>query len=434
MLSSFWRDENHDDLRRVAIAGNLESARRFYSLDAEELCACVRRRTGLDDFGDASIFPALSVLVESLENEADLHPRGRFLARLHIRTLLEMRLRLLDAWKNASGLDSRPMRRPIFITGMPRSGSTFLHELLAQDPDNRAPRFWEVMFPLPSPEPANRGASWRILKAEMNLWWFRLLAPGADSVYPMRAHTPHECVAIHSYSLLSQEFVSIFHVPGYETWLHNNGTLPAYAWQKHFLQHLQQGWPERQWVLKSPDHVRGLDPLWQTFPDAMVVQMHRNPLDVLSSSIQLTKVLRRMFARPQDRTELCAREAEGLAESMERITRFRDAHPELRDRFIDVQYRELIADPLATIRSIYKRLDLPLSESTENRMRSLVLSRERYRGRGFRPALAESGFDVLAEARRFSRYCARFSIPLPHAVPAPAPATAAAINAPVRPG
>jgi LPS sulfotransferase NodH len=420
MFCSFWRDENDASLSRIQIAADAEPLRRFCSLDADELCHWARRRTGLDDFGEPSIFPALSILVESLETEADLHPVGRFLARVHIRTLLEMRLRLVDAWKRSSPLDSQPIQRPIFITGMPRSGSTFLHELLAQDPANRAPRFWEVMFPLPAPEPGDRGAAGRIWKAEMNLWWFRRLAPLADSVYPMRAHTPHECVAIHSYTLISQEFFSIFHVPGYAAWLNTVSMLPTYAWQKCFLQLLQQRWPEKQWVLKSPDHVRGLEDLWRTFPDAVILQTHRNPLEVLTSAVQLTRVLRKIFGRVQSQSEMSAREAEALAESMEKITRFRDAHPELNGRFIDVQYRELTADPLATVRRLYDRLGIQFHETTAERIRALVSSRKPYRGRRSRPALSELGFDALAEARRFSRYCARFGIPSNYAVPATA--------------
>jgi len=129
---------------------------------------------------------------------------------------------------------------PIFITGMPRSGSTFLHELLAEDQENRVPRVWEVMFPISSKP--RETVDFRVRKAKVSLWWFRRLAPGADSVYPLRAWTPHECVAIHSYSLLSDEFVSTCRVPTYETFLHNKADLtPVYRWQKRFLQTFATG-------------------------------------------------------------------------------------------------------------------------------------------------------------------------------------------------
>ena len=177
-------------------------SRRLWLLESDSLCAEARRRTRLDDFGDPPIDPVLTVLVNSLETEADLHPHGRFLMRVHLRELLETRLRLAHAWSRLlEVLESSLIQRPLFITGMPRSGSTFLHELLAEDPENRAPRVWEVMFPLRiESEPSDKVDS-RVQKTEACLCWFRRLAPGADSVYPMRARTPHECVAIHSYTL-----------------------------------------------------------------------------------------------------------------------------------------------------------------------------------------------------------------------------------------
>jgi hypothetical protein len=127
--------------------------------------------------------------------------------RTHLLELLETRLRLVQVWSGRSeALAASLIQRPIFITGMPRSGSTFLHELLAEDPENRAPRVWEVMFPLPAQKPVRSEINLRVWKAEASLWWFRRLAPRADSFYPMRAWTPHECVAIHSHTFLSGEF------------------------------------------------------------------------------------------------------------------------------------------------------------------------------------------------------------------------------------
>jgi len=155
---------------------------RLWSLQSETLLAEARRRTRLEDFGDPPIEPPLSILVNSLELEADLHPLGRFFMRVHLRELRETRLRLTHAWSGKfESLEASVIERPIFITGMPRSGSTFLHELLAQDPDNRAPSVWEVMFPLPTKSTWHNKVDPRVWKAEACLWWFRRLAPGADS-------------------------------------------------------------------------------------------------------------------------------------------------------------------------------------------------------------------------------------------------------------
>ena len=265
MFCYFRSDENDGNLGQIQIARKPGRIRRSCSLDPIELCDWAQRKTGLEDFGDSSFLAALAILTESMEDEADLHPFGRFLARMHIRTLLEMRLLLVAAWKKTNKADKRPISRPIFITGMPRSGSTFLHELLSRDPANRAPRFWEVMFPLPAPEAADRAQPGVFGKRRFNLWWFRRLAPQPDSVYPMRANTPHECVAMHSYTFFSQEFVSIFHVPTFEAWLNTAGC-SLHTPGRDVFSSIFSSSGRKQWMLKSPDHVRSLDALFRRFP------------------------------------------------------------------------------------------------------------------------------------------------------------------------
>jgi hypothetical protein len=143
---------------------------------------------------------------------------------VHLCELLETRLRLAQAWSGRlETLEALLIQRPIFITGMSRSGSTFLHELLAEDPENRVSRVWEVMFPLPTESERPKKVDPRVRKAEACLWWFRRLAPGADSVYPIRACSPHECVAIHSYTLLFEEFVATCRVATYEEFFARGG-------------------------------------------------------------------------------------------------------------------------------------------------------------------------------------------------------------------
>jgi len=384
-------------------------SRRLWSLQSEALCAEARRRTGLENFGDPPIEPALSILVNSLELQADLHPLGRFLMRVHLLELLETRLRLVQTWsKRSQALADSLVQRPIFITGMPRSGSTFLHELLAEDPENRAPRVWEVMFPLPARNGVRSEMDSRVRKAEASLWWFRRLAPRADSVYPMRAWTPHECVAIHSHTFLSGEFVSICYMPTYQAFLHAADFGPTYNWQKRFLQHLQLGSPTRRWVLKSPDHIFALEGLLAVFPDAVIIQTHRDPLEVLRSSSQLTHVLQGLFGRVASLDQLGVREAWMLAEGIQRIMRFREAHPELATRFIDVTYRELVSDPLAIVRQIYQQFDIQLTEAAAERMQRMASNRSRYRAHNGSPTLAEVGLDGPTETLRFQSYCSRF--------------------------
>lgn len=384
------------------------ASRRIWDLNSLHLLEEAQRRTGLTDFGDPPIEPALSVLTNSLDLQAGLHVLGRFLMRGHLLGILENRLRLAALWREQPYVLSVPVEKPVFITGMPRSGSTFLHELLSHDPENRSPRVWEVMFPVPAPEPDGEPGDWRVRHANFNLWWFRRFAPRADQVYPVRALTPHECPAIHSFTLMSEEFVTTCRVPAYETFLREKGLHAAYAWQKRFLQHLQSRSPLKRWVLKSPDHLYALDEIFTVFPDAMIIQTHRNPIDVLRSSLQLTEVVQGLFARP-NLEHLQEREAGILAETMERSIRFRDEHPELAGRFLDLNYSEIVSDPLATTQRIYHHLGSPLTQLAMNRMRLFMATRSRYQLRR-NPTLADLGLDVVAETRRFQNYCRRFGV------------------------
>ncbi len=392
-------------------------------LDGPKLCRDAQRHTGLRDFGSPQLEPALSTLLQSLDREADLRSLGRALMRTHLRGLLETRLRLVDAWKktdrprrtalrvraNSSG-EINPIKNPIFIIGVPRSGSTYLHELLAQIPDYRAPRVWEVMFPVRSRDNIASEARHRVRKAAFCLWCFRKLVPQADAVYPMRAITPHECVAIHSYTFLSQEFISTCHIPSYERFLRHADLTPAYEWEKRFLQYLQSERPGCRWVLKCPDHVFGLEQLIKVFPDATLIQTHRNPLEVLRSSTVLTCVLRGLYGRRGDFDEIRAREAALLAERAERFMQFRDDHPELADRIIDVRYPELIDNPVGTVRYILERVSSRMTPQITQQVYTMASSRSRYRGVPSidqpRPAALDRQFGL-----RFKEYCSRFGLP-----------------------
>ena len=222
---------------------------------------------------------------------------------------------------------------------------------------------------------------------------------------------PHECVAIHSYTLMSEEFVSTCHIPTYEAFLHAADLSPVYCWQKRFLQYLQLGRPNRRWVLKAPDHVYGLDKLLTVFQDAAIIQTHRNPVDVLKSQIQLTQVLEAIYARPVARDRLGISEARKVKQILDYIIRFRDAHRDAAGKFIDITYRGLVSDPMEVVQRIYERLDIRLTDVAAQRMQRLALSRSRYERRGPSPISADLGLDCSAERPRFEDYCSRSEIP-----------------------
>jgi hypothetical protein len=165
-------------------------------------------------------------------------------------------------------------------------------------------------------------------------------------------------------------------------------------------------------VLKSPDHVYGLEALFETFPDASIIQTHRNPLQVLKSSADVTWVLRGLYGRRDSREAIRAREARVLADGTERFIQFRDTHPELAKRFVDVKYTDIVADPIGTVRKIYERLNDRLSNEAAERMHALASKRSRYRGKRSSEE-PHSRHDIVAEQTRFERYCVRFDLSSP---------------------
>jgi hypothetical protein len=164
-------------------------------------------------------------------------------------------------------------------------------------------------------------------------------------------------------------------------------------------------------VLKAPDHVYGLEALFSVFPDARIIQTHRNPAEVLTSSIQLSKVLHGLFARPGDRDQLAELGAQALTEGIECLTRFRDIHPELASRFVDVNYSDLVTNPVTAVRRIYQHFEIPWSETVAEQMRELARRLSRYPAPRTTRASASARLAVLAQAGRFDDYCQRFGIP-----------------------
>jgi hypothetical protein len=299
---------------------------------------------------------------------------------------------------------------------LPRTGSTLLHHLLARDPGSRVPQAWEVMAPSPPPERARYATDPRIREAATRLAWMDLLAPQFRSIHPLGAQNALECIAILAHTFMSSRFHTMYRVPTYQAWLEQQDLRPAYAYHRAFLQHLQWRGPSGRWVLKAPGHLYGLEAIFATYPDAIVVQTHRDPVGVLASVASLTAALHGAFSDHVDRAEIGAEVSRRWATGLERAMQFRQStHPAAR-RIIDVQYDALVADPLGVIRGIYRRFELPLTPEAERRMRAHLADHPRARHGVHRYTLAAFGLDRDDITHRFAAYRDRFGI---RAEPAP---------------
>jgi hypothetical protein len=379
------------------------------SLDEGRLLESARRAAGGARFADEAFREPLSLVLRSLEREGRLTLLGRIAARSDLAGLLVTRLRLEADRERYPAIAAEEIRRPLFVVGLPRTGSTLLHHLLAQDPAGRVARAWEVMEPSPPPERGRDATDPRIARAASRLRWFDRIAPDFKRIHPLGAELPLECIAIMSASFLSPRFHTTYHVPSYQSWLAGADLGPAYEFHRRFLQHLQWRAPAGHWVLKAPSHVFGFEPLFRTYPDAIIVQTHRDPLTVLASVASLTLVLQGAFTDHLDMDEIGAEVADRWSTGLERALHAR-RDPRVDARFVDVRYQDLVDDPLAIVRRIYDRFDMTLSADAESRMRRFLDHHPKDRHGAHQYSLGAFGLDAGDLRPRFKSYCERFGL------------------------
>ena len=376
-------------------------------LQTETLVAAARRQTGLDDFGDETFREPLSRLLTSCSTEARLNVFGRCALTQDVLQLLTNRLQIQRDREKWPRIGDEAIIAPMFIVGLPRTGTTLLHGLLAQDLEaSHAPATWEVMFPSPPP---SFGENNRIKGAQRRLACFDLLAPEFRKIHPMSACSPQECIVIMSHSFMSDQFCAMYDIPAYQSWLLRQDMEPAYKFHRQFLQHLQYGGKARRFVLKAPAHLLSMDALFEMYPDALVVQTHREPLEVLPSAASLTTVLRSIFSDSVDPATIGHEMTKYWEDALEK---FLDARKGLRSNAsFDVDYSELVRDPIALVRRIYDRLGIELSSTVELRMRTFLESNSPARHGRHSYSLAEFGMNPVNLSERFSSYRARFNLP-----------------------
>jgi hypothetical protein len=381
------------------------------SLDAEELLERAVRRSGRDDFGDKDFLEPLRVLLRACESEAALTFVGRLAARTNILRLLEQRLSLEDYRKRNPEIETQSIRQPLFIISLARSGTTLLHRLLAEDPSNRVPLSWELMFPIPPPERTTYETDPRIARAERELQLFdRLLAPKLRLVHEVGARLPEECLMIMAFSFRSFQFTSMYNLPSYQEWMERSDLGPAYAYHRRLLQILQWRCAGDRWVLKAPAHIFGIDEIFSHYPDAGIVHIHRDPLEVIASLASLTSAIYTAFSDRFDVHRVALDIIECMERGIERYLRARDRDPSRQHRFLDVDYREFTADPMRTVRRVYECFGIPVSPEAETRMKRFLADNPKGKHGHHIYSLAQFGIDGAAEAPRFERYRDRFGV------------------------
>ena len=369
------------------------------------LLSIAERQTGLNDFGDHRFLQSMAFLLESVEQEAKLNALGRCIFFEHVVQLLRNRLYLeLDSKLNPS-ISLRKIPKPVFITGLPRTGTTLLHALLAQDTEIfGAPLTWEVIYPSAAQGDDRR----RIRRTEHQLRWFELLVPGLKAIHPVAAELPQECVAIMSHCFMSEEFDTMFDLPGYESWLEEQDQSEVYSFHKRFLQHLRPDRDERRFVLKAPAHLRSVEAILDVYPDAHIIHTYRDPIEVLPSLSNLIVTLKGAFSyniNPYEvgpsAVDYCARNLRKFFASTERL-------PSI--LWTDVAYLDLVRNPMDVVRRIYARLGEHLTLEAEAKMERFLAENPQGKFGRHVYSLADFGFQSEAIEEQFRFYTERFDL------------------------
>jgi hypothetical protein len=322
----------------------------------EDIAAAAVRTTGLSDFGGTEHEEGLRVLVDSLATEAGLTPVGNYQMRAQVKSALVGRLLAEHGFAEHPSYSSVPVERPIFVLGLPRTGTTALHRLLTADPRHQGIELWLTEFPQPRPPRETWADDPVFAGIEAAYARHHVSNPEFLGIHYLDAASVEECWRLLRQSGRSIGFESLAHVPSYSAWLAEQDWRPAYERHRRNLQLIGLDDTDRRWVLKNPSHMVALDALMAVYPDALVVRTHRDPVTSIASACSLSAEATagwstRFVGDVIGRTQL-----EMLARSHRR---FEDARPSYDPaQFVDVDYREFVADPVGTTRGIYEAFGL----------------------------------------------------------------------------
>jgi hypothetical protein len=378
------------------------------SLEPDELLAAARRSTGLHDFGGDSWRPHFDVLVGALGSEANLTVAGRVLARTDLLRVLRQRLLLTATWASDPTILTEEIAQPVFVVGTGRSGTSILHELLALDPANRTPSTWELMFPgevLGDDLPTVRRQG-----HDVHAFWADL-QPAYESMHHNDGEEPNECIFLTMLEFLSDQWGGTYEVPSYAAYLVRTDQTEAYRLHRRVLQTLQRRERAARWVLKAPSHLSQLRTLFAVYPDARVIQIHRDPLKTVPSTISLMGTIKSMRSDGVDVDALAPWISMGYGMMLDDTidARARDELPD--EQFVDVRYADLMTDPVATIDRVYGRLGIDRPPSLATTLIDYLADRPKGARGVHRYDLTDTGLDPATERERFRRYQAQYEVP-----------------------
>jgi hypothetical protein len=399
-----------DDL--VPVLDAMAGAAEGLELTPDALMAAATEQTGLDDFGDLGFVGRLDVLCTALREEAGLSPGGLVSLHTQLVGLLRNRLLLEQLLNTHPEIHDERIDRPVVVAGLPRTGTTHLHNLLAADPALRSLPYWESLEPvLPEAERAAVAAGApdpRPERCQLGLDVVNGALPHFRRMHDMTVDHVHEEIQLLAMDVSTMLFETLALVPSWRDHYLATDQTPSYDYLKTVLQALQWLRGGTRWVLKSPQHVEQLGPLLAVFPDATVVMTHRDPVAVTTSVVTMLTYTARLQAARVDPPAIGRYWADRLEQMLRACVADRDLVPE--GQAVDVPFLEFMADDVAMVERIYGVAGQPFTPEVRAAMRAFMDEHPRGRHGGIRYDLATFGLDAGELRERFAFYAARYGV------------------------
>ena len=376
-------------------------------LSESALLAEAQQRAGLTDFGGDDFRDGLRALLAMFETTARLTPQGRKATRRRIVELLTNRLFIQQTFEHHPEIKARPIRRPMYLTGLPRTGTSALFNLLANDEACRPLLYWEGCYPYPARDVAPGAPDPRLVALRQSLERMRQHDPEFAKVHEVTADGPEECVQLLAHTLGGVQLGVEPLISPYREWFEKQDLRAPYAYYADLLRMLDWQRPGDRWLLKSPAHLWALDVLVGIFPDACIIQTHRDPGQIIGSYCSMVAMLMR-GREGVDPRELGPTVLEYLARSVERGMAARDKLG--KERFVDVSYRQFLKDPMGTIELIYAAFQLELTPRTAEAMQRHVAAHPQNKHGAHTYTLADYGLTPQMVSQRLARYIERFDL------------------------
>ncbi|MYF29159.1 MAG: sulfotransferase [Gammaproteobacteria bacterium] len=412
MTGGVFPDQGRRPRAIVALNALGRGLRRFGigdALDADQMVAAARKRTGLEDFGDSYFDSAFRVLVESINEEARLSTVGRLVQRQQIVGLLANRLRVEDLLRRHPEIHELDVGRIILIAGMQRTGTTLMQRLLASNPAVRSLSAWEALNPVPLPGEGRADCHRRVRLAKASERTLAYLAPTLFPIHPIEHDAPEEDILLLDLTFMSQTFEATMHVPSYARWLEQQDQSKTYEYLRTLMKILVWQRPGDVWVLKTPQHLEHLDVVLEVLPKTTIVQTHRDPVIAVASFCSMVAHARGMMSEHVDPGEISAHWIPKVRRALALAMEVRATVPP--SRFVDVSYYDLLDDPLTVLRRVYKALRLDFGPAAEAALAAARASNRQHRYGRHAYDAADFGISCRRIEDCFAWYRARFGIP-----------------------